>query len=61
MANEDGKIIVRCPVCKVPVAPHSSAELIEWYPRHAAVQPQCAAGDVQNMVKEFKAKAGANE
>jgi len=61
MANFDGKIIVHCPVCKVPVAPHSSAELVEWWPRHCAVQGQCAAGDIMTMVKEFKGKAGANE
>jgi len=56
MANEDGKIIVKCPTCKVPVAPHSSAELIEWFPRHCAVQPQCATGDIMSMVKEFEGR-----
>jgi len=56
MANEDGKIIVKCPVCKVQVAPHSSSELIEWFPRHCAVSNQCASGDVQSMVKEFEAR-----
>jgi len=56
MANEDGKIIVNCPVCKVPVAPHSSAELVEWFPRHAAVSPQCATGNLLDMVKEFEGR-----
>jgi len=56
MANEDGKIIVKCPVCKVDVLPHSSAELIEWYPRHCAVSTQCATGDVMIMIKEFEAR-----
>lgn len=56
MTNEDGKIIVKCPVCKITVAPHSSAELIEWFPRHAAVSPQCAVGDVMTMVKEFEGR-----
>jgi len=56
MANEDGKVIVKCPICKVPVLPHSSAELIEWFPRHCAVSPQCATGNVMEIVKEFEAK-----
>jgi len=56
MANEDGKITVKCPICKVPVAPHSAAELVEWFPRHCAVSPQCASGQVMSMVKEFEGK-----
>ncbi len=56
MANEDGKIVVKCPVCKVDVLPHSSAELIEWFPRHCAVSTQCATGDVMIMIKEFEAR-----
>jgi len=47
------QIIIPCPVCKIPVAPKSSAELTEWFPRHVAVSPQCASGDVREMVQEF--------
>jgi len=56
MANEDGKIIVKCPVCKVPVIAHSAAELIEWWPRHCGVMPQCATGNIDTMVKEFEGR-----
>ena len=56
MANEDGKIIVKCPVCKVDVCPHSSAELVEWFPRHCAVSPQCATGNILDTIKEFEGK-----
>jgi len=56
MANEDGKIIVKCPVCKIEVAPHNSAELVNWFPRHAGVSPQCATGDMMSMVKEFEGR-----
>ena len=49
--NEDGKIIVTCPICRVPVIAHSAAELIEWWPRHCAVMPQCATGDIREMVE----------
>jgi len=52
--NEDGKIIVGCPVCKIPVAPHSAAELIEWFPRHCVVSPQCAQGDIREMIEKFE-------
>jgi len=54
MVNEDGKIIVKCPICKIDVLPHSSAELVEWFPRHCAVSNQCATGDVRDMVEEFE-------
>jgi len=54
--NEDGKIIVKCPVCKIDVAPHSSAELVEWFPRHCVVSPQCATGNILDVCKEFEGK-----
>jgi len=54
MVNENGMIVIPCPVCKVPVAPHSIAELVEWYPRHCAVSPQCASGDVRQMTEMFE-------
>jgi len=56
MANEDGKIIVKCPVCKIPVAPHNVAEIMDWYPRHVGVSPQCATGDFRGMAEEFAHK-----
>lgn len=48
------QIIIPCPVCKIPVAPKSSAELTEWFPRHVVASPQCASGDVRDMVQEFE-------
>ena len=61
MSFTPGPIIVKCPVCKVEVAPAAASDLLEWWPRHCAVMKQCITGDPKRMVEDFERRKEQGE